>query len=76
MKMPEGEGINIQVSLLYGGVSGSLGVIATLDPQNFDFFLKVQKSINKVVRGIGEFKHEKFREFWVEKKNSSSHGIY
>jgi len=71
MKTPEAEGLSIPVTLLYGGVSGTLGVIASLDPQTFAYFSKIQNSLSKVVRGIGGFDHDEWRQFCVEKKSSS-----
>ena len=44
-------------TLLYGTVNGSIGVIASLPQEEFEFFWRVQQAITKVIRGVGGFDH-------------------
>lgn len=56
MKSQEPDAIQIQTTL-FGTVSGSIGVIASLSDEDFTFFEKVQRNINKVIKGVGGFEH-------------------
>jgi DNA damage-binding protein 1 len=45
-------------SMLYGGVHGSIGVIASIPQELYVFLQKVQNNVSKVIRGVGGFSHE------------------
>jgi DNA damage-binding protein 1 len=44
-------------TLIFGTVSGMIGVLATIPPDMYRFFEQLQQAISKVVRGIGGFQH-------------------
>ena len=48
---------------LFGTISGSLGVVATLPKREFLLLNKVQEAMQKVVTGVGNFSHSDFRSF-------------
>ncbi len=48
---------------LFGTISGSLGVVATLPKRDFLLLNKVQEAMQKVVTGVGNFSHSDFRSF-------------
>lgn len=56
MKSQEPDAIQIPTTL-FGTVSGSIGVIATLTEDDFNFFNNVQRNINQVIKGVGGFEH-------------------
>lgn len=59
-------------TLLYATTSGSIGVIATIPQQRFQFLQKVQTNLTKVIKGVGGLKHESWRTFITERKVSES----
>jgi len=74
MQMPESESIASQ-TLVFGCVSGMIGVIATLPPDTYEFFLQVQKAMTQVVKGVGGFKHEEWRQFSNARRSSDARGV-
>ncbi len=56
MKLSENE-MNFP-SILYGGVHGSIGVVASIPQDLYTFLNKVQQNVSKVIRGVGGFSHE------------------
>ncbi|EGC39114.1 hypothetical protein DICPUDRAFT_86223 [Dictyostelium purpureum] len=50
-------------TILYASVNGSIGVIASISKEDYEFFSKLQKGLNRVVNGIGGFTHESWRAF-------------
>lgn len=67
MKLPDSEAIKID-TMIFGTVGGAIGVIASIPADFFSFLSKVQENLNKVVKGIGGFKHEAWRSFSNERK--------
>ena len=61
--------------VLFGTVSGSLGVLASVDKDTFDFALKVQNAMNQVVQGVGGLSHEKWRSFHNEHQTRPARGF-
>jgi len=74
MKMPEGEGLNLQ-TLLFGTVNGAIGVVATLPPEEFKFFSGLQENLAKVIKGVGGFDHSAWRAFSNERKIVPARGF-
>lgn len=71
MRLPDSELQQIP-TLLWGSVDGSLGVIAALPPQLFEFLNKLQDCMRKVVAGVGGFSHSDWRSFTNERETSES----
>ena len=59
MKLSENE-MNFP-SILYGGVYGSIGVVASIPQDLYVFLNKVQQNVSKVIRGVGGFSHEQYK---------------
>lgn len=56
MKLAESEDLNVS-TLLFGTVSGAIGVIASLPPDFFQFLFNVQEKLTKIISGVGGFDH-------------------
>jgi len=48
---------------IYGCISGVIGVVVSLDAEQYNFFWKVQQVLQKVICGVGEWKHNDWRSF-------------
>jgi DNA damage-binding protein 1 len=57
MKLPEMLDLP---TIIFGTVNGVIGVIASLPAEEYSFFLKVQQTLTKVIKGVGGFKHEEY----------------
>ncbi len=55
-------------TLVFGTVSGMIGVIASISAEQYHFFAKLQQHITAVIKGIGGFKHKEWRAFSNERK--------
>ncbi|KAG0339195.1 DNA damage-binding protein 1a [Podila humilis] len=49
--------------LLFGTVTGAIGVIASLSKENYDLLRQLEINISKVVRGVGGLEHGPWRNF-------------
>eukprot|EP01127_Copromyxa_protea_P023248 TRINITY_DN865_c0_g1_i1.p1 TRINITY_DN865_c0_g1~~TRINITY_DN865_c0_g1_i1.p1 ORF type:complete len:1101 (-),score=191.49 TRINITY_DN865_c0_g1_i1:52-3354(-) len=74
MKMPEGEGLQLP-TLLFGTVNGVLGVIATLDEENFKLCQRLEEALIKVIHGVGGLSHSEWRSFSNERTTSPARGF-
>lgn len=54
--------------LLYGTVSGSIGMIVTLKENDFKILERVQAALQQVVKSIGDLNHVNWREFQTKRK--------
>jgi DNA damage-binding protein 1 len=73
MKLPDVTSEEADIpTLIYGTVSGSVGVIATLTQENYAFFKKVQDNLTKVIKGVGGLTHNDWRSFSNERKTSEA----
>jgi DNA damage-binding protein 1 len=48
---------------LFVTINGSIGIIASIPKNIFEFFLDVQESLTKVIKGVGLFSHTNFRSY-------------
>lgn len=62
MKLPDSE-LSSVPTLLFGTISGVIGVVATLPQDLFKFLSKLQDSMRKVVKGVGGLSHAEWRSF-------------
>jgi len=70
MKIPvEGSQKSVEVSntLIYGTVSGAIGVVACLDIEHYQILEHIQQVLNKVIKGVGGFSHDEWRAFFNER---------
>lgn len=57
-------------TVLFGSTTGALGVIASLEKSDFDFFHKIQVAMQQVVHGVGGFVHENWRAMRTQRRSS------
>jgi len=69
MRLPDSEAAHIP-TLIYGTVNGVIGVVASLPQEMYSMLSRLQTSLNKVVKGVGGLKHEQWRSFANEYKQS------
>ncbi|KAI1309419.1 DNA damage-binding protein 1 [Halotydeus destructor] len=65
----------IQGSVLYGSVSGSIGLVAQLPPKFHGFLEEVQKRLTKVIKSVGKIDHEFWRSFANERKTEACYNF-
>ncbi|EFA82352.1 UV-damaged DNA binding protein1 [Heterostelium album PN500] len=53
-------------TILFGTVSGAIGVIVSISKDDYEFFEKLQKGLNRVVHGVGGLPFENWRSFSTE----------
>lgn len=68
-------GVLIGSQTLFGTVDGTLGSILGLDGPTSAFFACLERSMQRVVRPVGNFSHQKFRAFNAEQRHHPSHGF-
>jgi len=63
MKMlAEGSQQDVVIShtILYGTVSGAIGILACIDKEHYQTLENIQQALNKVIKGVGGFSHEEY----------------
>ncbi|XP_030845179.1 DNA damage-binding protein 1 [Strongylocentrotus purpuratus] len=55
-------------SVLFGTVSGSVGLVTQLNEEFYRFLLEVQNKLTKVIKSVGKIKHSFWRSFYSERK--------
>jgi len=71
MRLPDSELASLP-TLLFGGVEGALGVMASLPQDLFMLLENLQSAMRKVVRGVGGLDHATWRAFRDERRSESS----
>lgn len=61
--------------VITGTQDGSIGVIASLPKIAFDFLEALQRSLRKVIKGVGGFDHAQFRTFSTDSREEISKGM-
>ena len=81
MHVPE-SGVAQIPTLLFGTVNGVLGVVASLPPEEFIFFNKLQDRLRGgkdgrpgVIKGVGGLRHREWRAFHNDRKTVDSHNF-
>ncbi|KAK3726388.1 hypothetical protein QZH41_016253 [Actinostola sp. cb2023] len=79
-----------QSSVLFGTVTGRIGIVGQLSKDLFEFLVQVQKKLNKVIKSVGKIDHTTFllritlrfsltistwRSFSNERKTEAAHGF-
>lgn len=62
MRLPDSELSTIPI-VLFGAISGAVGVVASITAQHFEVLAKLQDAMRKIVKGVGGFSHSEFRSF-------------
>lgn len=65
----------IQGSVLFGCVSGAVGLVAQIPVHFFNFLQEVQKRLIAVVKSVGKIGHEFWRSFSTERKVEAAIGF-
>nr|XP_054761206.1 DNA damage-binding protein 1-like [Lytechinus pictus] len=55
-------------SVLFGTVSGSVGLVTQINEEFYRFLLEVQNKLTKVIKSVGKIKHSFWRSFYSERK--------
>jgi len=71
MRMPESESAAI-TTLLYASVNGTIGIIASIPEEQYQFFSKLQGQLTKVIKGVGGLSHGDWRAFSTDRKTVES----
>ncbi|XP_010434237.1 PREDICTED: DNA damage-binding protein 1b [Camelina sativa] len=71
MRLPDSEIGQIQ-TVIFGTVSGMIGVLASLPQEQYAFLEKLQTSLRKVIKGVGGLSHEQWRSFNNEKRTAEA----
>ncbi|KAF9543117.1 DNA damage-binding protein 1a [Mortierella hygrophila] len=58
--------------LLFGTVSGAIGVVATLTADKYELLHKLETNLSKVIRGVGGLDHTKWRQFRSDQRTLPS----
>ncbi|TMW57264.1 hypothetical protein Poli38472_003189 [Pythium oligandrum] len=56
-------GIRNHSSMLFGTVSGMIGVVFSISKEEYQWLVRLQQAINKVIKGVGGFSHKEWRTF-------------
>lgn len=62
-------------SVLYGTVSGAIGLITQLPNDFFNFLASVEQRLNKVIKSIGKIDHGFWRSFTNDRRTEFSYGF-
>ena len=60
---------------LFGTVDGTLGAILGLDGRTAAFFSCLERAMERVIKPVGNFSHQKFRAFNAEQRVHPCHGF-
>ena len=55
-------------TLIFGTVSGRIGVIARLSEVQFQFLLQLQSALNEVITSVGNLSHDEWRSFHNDRR--------
>lgn len=64
----------IQSSILFGTVSGAIGLVAAIPKEMFEFLMQVQVKLTKVIKSVGRIEHASWRSFSNERKTEQAEG--
>lgn len=67
--------VSIGSQTLFGTVDGTLGVILGIDGPTTAFFSCLERSLQIVIKPVGNFSHQQFRAFHAEQRLHPSHGF-
>jgi len=64
-----------QGSVLFGTISGSIGMVTQLKAEFYNFLLDVQTRLNQVIKSVGKIEHSFWRSFSNERRKVSSYNF-
>jgi len=62
-------------SILFGTLSGSVGLITQIPGPFYEFLLELQERLTKVIKPVGKIDHSYFRSFYNDRKQEPSEGF-
>lgn len=62
-------------TVVWGAVSGAVGLVCRLTPPGFSFLQKVEVAMRDVVQSYGELKHDEYRGFHTDKLSAPAVGF-
>jgi DNA damage-binding protein 1 len=71
---------DVRGTLVFGTVSGRIGVVARLTETQFQFLLQLQTALNTIIVSVGNLSHDEWRSFhndrrYTTKESKSKHFI-
>lgn len=67
--------LSVQRSMLFGTVSGMIGVILPISKEQYDFLMRVQSALNQIIKGVGGFSHSEWRTFENRRSSVEAHNF-
>ncbi|XP_028397691.1 DNA damage-binding protein 1-like [Dendronephthya gigantea] len=64
-----------QGTVLYGSVTGAIGIIGQISQDLYEFLTQLQAQMNKVIKSVGKIDHSFWRSFSTERKIEESRGF-
>ncbi|WVZ99800.1 hypothetical protein U9M48_045048 [Paspalum notatum var. saurae] len=71
MRLPDSE-IGQIPTVIFGTINGVLGIIASLPHDHYVFLEKLQSTLVKFIKGVGNLSHEQWRAFHNDKKTAEA----
>ncbi|EEC79792.1 hypothetical protein OsI_21216 [Oryza sativa Indica Group] len=71
MRLPDSEMGQIP-TVIFGTINGVIGIIASLPHEQYVFLEKLQSTLVKFIKGVGNLSHEQWRSFHNDKKTSEA----
>jgi len=62
-------------SVLFGTVSGAIGLVAQIPQDFYNFLSEIQSKLTKVIKSVGKIDHEFWRSFATERKTEAAYGF-
>jgi DNA damage-binding protein 1 len=59
---------SVRGTLVFGTVSGRIGVVARLNEKQFYFLSQLQAALNTIVQGVGGLSHDEWRSFHNDRR--------
>ncbi|KAG2617083.1 hypothetical protein PVAP13_3NG178222 [Panicum virgatum] len=71
MRLPDSE-IGQIPTVIFGTINGVIGIIASLPHDQYVFLEKLQSTLVKFIKGVGNLSHEQWRSFHNDKKTAEA----
>ena len=71
MRLPDSE-IGQIPTVIFGTINGVIGIIASLPHDQYMFLEKLQSTLVKFIKGVGNLSHEQWRSFHNDKKTAEA----
>ena len=75
LKIPDSTSVCMYPSMLFGTVTGSIGLIVQLPEKVFEKLGKLQSNLSRLIESVGGFKHGQWRAFCSERRTHDARGF-